>query len=297
MLLSLRRLLISFAVAFAVSAPGAALAVDPTTEECVAANEQSGPLSQAGKLREARANLVRCSAASCPGVVRDDCIKGALQIETALPTIVFEASDLAGNDLSDVRVTMDGQPLADKLTGTAIEVDPGEHVFAFESAAGQHVEKRLVVHQGEKNRREPVVLVAPAGTPAPAEAGPDDRTPGSAGRGLGSQKVIAIGAGAAGAVGVVVGSVLGLVANSRWQQAKTECGAGCAPGTPAQGDASSAHTMAALADVSFVVGAVGLATGAVLWMLAPQNQPSAALRVGPFVARSAAGVTAQWSLP
>jgi hypothetical protein len=55
--------------------------------------------------------------------------------------------------------------------------------------------------------------------------------------------------------------------------------------------------MAALADVSFAVGVVGLATGAVLWVLAPQSKPSAALHVGPFVARSAAGVTAEWSLP
>jgi hypothetical protein len=294
MLLAFRRLPISFAVAFVLSAPGAALAAGPTTEECVAANEQSGPLAHAGKLREARANLLRCSAASCPSVVRDDCIKNATQIDAALPTIVFEARDASGNEVSDVRVAMDGEALADKLTGTAIEVDPGEHVFAFEHA-GQHVEKRLIVHQGEKNRREPVGFGA-AGAVLPTET-PEERTPENTGGGLGSQKVIAIGAGAAGVVGVVVGSVLGLVANSRWEQAKNECGAGCAPGTPARADASSAHTMAALADVSFAVGAVGLATGAVLWVLAPQSKPSTALRVGPFVARSAAGVTAEWSLP
>jgi hypothetical protein len=294
MLLAFRRLPISLAVAFALSAPGAVLAADPTTEECVAANEQSGPLAQAGKLREARANLVRCSAASCPGVVRDDCIKGALQIDAALPTIVFEARDAAGNDLSAVRVTMDGALLADKLNGTAIEVDPGDHAFAFESA-GQRLEKRLIVHQGEKNRREPVVLGGPAAVPPPSDT-PAERPSEGAG-GLGTQRVVAIGAGAAGVVGVVVGSVLGLVASSRWQQAKNECGAGCALGTPAQADASSAHTMAALADVSFTVGAVGLATAAVLWVLAPQSKPSTALHVGPFVARSAAGVTAEWSIP
>jgi hypothetical protein len=295
MLLAFRRLPIPFSVALALSGPGAALAAGPTTEECVAANEQSGPLAHAGKLREARTNLVRCSAASCPGVVRDDCIKGALQIDAALPTIVFEARDAAGNDLSDVRVTMDGEPLADKLNGTAIEVDPGEHLFGFD-AAGQHLEKRLIVHQGEKNRREPLVLGAAAAVPPPTDS-PEDRPHEGAGSGLGPQRIAAIGAGAAGVVGVVVGSVLGLVANSRWDQAKNECGAGCAPGTPAQADASSAHTMAALADVSFAVGAVGLATGAVLWVLAPQSKPATALRLGPFVARSAAGVTAEWSLP
>lgn len=32
-----------------------------------------------------------------------------------MPSLVFEAKDRAGNDLGAVRVTMDGQPLAEKL--------------------------------------------------------------------------------------------------------------------------------------------------------------------------------------
>jgi hypothetical protein len=55
--------------------------------------------------------------------------------------------------------------------------------------------------------------------------------------------------------------------------------------------------MATVANVSFVVGVAGLATGAILWVLAPQAKPATALRVGPFVARSAAGVSAEWSMP
>jgi hypothetical protein len=289
------RLPIALAVAFALVPAGTAFAADPTTEECVAANEKSGPLLHAGKLREARASLLHCSAASCPGVVRDDCIKGATQAEAAVPTIVFEAKDAAGNDLSDVRVTMDGEALAGQLTGTAIEVDPGEHVFAFETA-GQTVQKRLIVHQGEKNRREPIAFGAPAPARSSHDA-PAETTPGSEGKGLGSQRILAIGAGAVGVTGVIAGSVLGLLASSRWQQAKNECGAGCAPGTPAQDDASSAHSMATLANISFAVGAVGLATGAILWVLSPQAKPATALRVAPFVERSGAGVAAAWSLP
>jgi len=54
---------------------------------------------------------------------------------------------------------------------------------------------------------------------------------------------------------------------------------------------------AALDGLSFAVGAVGLATGAILWVLAPQSKPATALRVAPFVERSGAGVAAAWSLP
>jgi hypothetical protein len=291
-----RHLPIPLAVTCAVIAAGGdTFAADPTMQECVAANEKAGPLQQSGKLREARSNLLRCSAGSCPSVVRDDCIKSATQVDAAVPTIVFEAKDAAGNDLIAVRVTMDGEELADKLTGTALDVDPGEHVFVFE-AGGQRIERHLVIHQAEKNRRESVVLdaqTAPAGAASSAVA----EAPPAAASGLGSQKTIALGAGGLGVVGIALGSVLGLLANSKWEQAKTDCGSGCAQGSPAQDEASSAHSMATLANVSFVVGAVALAAGAVLWVLAPRAKPATALRAGPFVASSAAGLSAAWSLP
>jgi hypothetical protein len=271
-----------------------ASAADPTTEECVAANEKAGPLQHAGKLREAHTNLLRCSAASCPGVVRDDCIKSATLIEAALPTIVFEAQDAAGNDLSAVRVTMDGVGLAETLTGTALEVDPGEHDFVFE-AGGQTVEKHMIIHQGEKNRRERVVLGA---SPAPS-AGSASTAPSSEARGggLGLEKTLAIGAGGLGVAGIALGSVLGLLANSKWEQAKTDCGGGCAQGALARDEASSAHSMATLANVSFAVGAVGLAAGVVLWVVAPRPKADGASRAVPSVAISSSGLAAGWSLP
>jgi hypothetical protein len=292
----LRHLTASLAVACAVIAwRGDASAADPTTEECVAANEKAGPLQHSGKLREAHANLLRCSAASCPGVVRDDCIKSATLIETALPTIVFEAKDAAGNDVSAVRVTVDGAGLADQLTGTALEVDPGEHVFVFE-AGGQTVEKRMIIHQGEKNRRERVVLGAPA-APSPGPTAPPEQAPEARGRGLGLEKTLAIGAGGLGVAGIALGSVLGVLANSKWQQAKTDCGAGCAQGATARDEASNAHSMATLANVSFAVGAVALAAGVVLWVVAPHARADGAVRAMPFVATSSGGLTAGWSLP
>ena len=79
----------------------------------------------------------------------------------ALPTIVFEAQDAAGADVGTVVVKMDGQLLAEQLTGAAIEVDPGEHVFTFETNGGS-TEKRLVIYEAEKNRHERILAYAPA---------------------------------------------------------------------------------------------------------------------------------------
>jgi hypothetical protein len=40
-----------------------------------------------------------------------------------------------------------------RLTGTAIGVEPGEHVFKFEREDGKVVEQRVLVVEGDKNRK------------------------------------------------------------------------------------------------------------------------------------------------
>ena len=121
-------------VALTVVAARSADAADPTTAECLSANEASLTARSQQKLRDARAKLLTCAAPSCPRDVRDECTRGINEINAALPTIVFEAKDDAGADLIAVKVTMDGEVLTDHLEGTAIAVDPGAHTFAFESA-------------------------------------------------------------------------------------------------------------------------------------------------------------------
>ena len=62
---------------------------------------------------------------------------------------------------------MDGQPIAERLEGTALSIDPGAHTFTFETAGQANIEKQFVVHEGEKDRRERIVFGAPMVTAAP----------------------------------------------------------------------------------------------------------------------------------
>jgi hypothetical protein len=89
-----------------------------------------------------------------------------------MPTIVLAAQDAAGNDLGTVRVTMDGQPFVDKVDGKPLSLNPGVHHFVFESPGLPSVEKSRVVSQGEKDRRERVVLgnAPPTAVAAPVPA-------------------------------------------------------------------------------------------------------------------------------
>ena len=56
-------------------------------------------------------------------------------MDRAVPSIVFQVKDGAGNDVPGVKITMDGQP-RDEHAGSALTLDPGEHAFTFE-APGQ----------------------------------------------------------------------------------------------------------------------------------------------------------------
>jgi hypothetical protein len=276
------RLLLSVGVlASAVIAGRSARAADPTTGQCLAASESSLTFRNQQKLRDARAQLLICSAASCPADVREECTRRVAEVKAAIPTIVFEAKDADGNDLVAVKVTMDGQPIADRLEGKALAIDPGEHAFSFETAGQASIKKQFVIREGEKDRRERVVLGAPsvAHAPIPAAASaslvtaPPNAPQDSSGpsSGLGTQRVLAIVAAGVGAVGVGVGIAYGLSAMSKHDQANTTCPNPQCPtmnGVTLWNQAVSAGTVST---VGFIVGAVGLAGGATLWFTAPHR--------------------------
>jgi hypothetical protein len=160
--------------------PVTALA-DLTKAQCIEANTKGQDLRRDGKFSSARKELVRCTDPSCPSVVRDDCTRRLDDIDKVQPTIVFIAKDASGKDVSAVKVTMDGQPLADGLDGTELPVDPGRHVFTFAAAGLAPVSMTLVLAAGEKDRREHIVVgggvaTAPVGGATPAAPPPAGRS-------------------------------------------------------------------------------------------------------------------------
>ena len=277
-----------------MSAGRTALAADPTTADCLSASEASLALRNQHRLREARAQIFVCSAASCPPDVRDECIRRAGEVNAAMPTIVFETKDVAGNDLVAVKVTMDGQPLADRLEGTALSIDPGEHTFTFESQGQPLVQKHLVIREGEKNRRERVTIGtksmervtiatpprerATIGTP-PREQVTSGTTSVDKSDGMGTQRILAIAAAGVGIVGVAIGAAYGLDAMSKHDEANKACPNQCTDqnGVNLWNAAVSAGNVST---IGFVVGAVGLLGGATLWFTAKPTSTEAHEQTG-----------------
>src|SRR5271165_2147015 len=91
----------AFVVVTVLGASCRAWADDPTLADCITANESSIALRRQHKLRAARAQLLVCSAASCPEEIRSECVRRVTDVNVAMPTIVFNAKDGSGNDLGD----------------------------------------------------------------------------------------------------------------------------------------------------------------------------------------------------
>jgi hypothetical protein len=264
-----------------------ARAADPTKQECVEANDAAQDLRQSGKLRRAREKLAICASASCPGVVRDDCTQRLAELDSAMPHVVFAAKDGAGNDLMDVKITIDGARLADRLDGSSLKVDPGLHVFVFAWEGHPSVTKKLVLAEHDQGRRE-VVVFGSAETPRLTSASPAAASSGDSGL---PRKAIAFGVGGTGIAGLVVGSIFGAVASSKWSAAKSECGPGCGPMAPAQGDKNTASSDAAISTVAFIVGGVLAAGGVVVYVTAPSGStPGTGMQLAPSIGRDSGGL-------
>jgi hypothetical protein len=248
---------------------------------CIAAAEAAIPLRKQGKLHDALKQLAVCAAAACPGEVKAECAQRIEAIRGAMPTLILAAKDGAGNDLTAAQVTLDGAPLPGALDGRVIDLDPGEHTLRFELAGQPPVEKKIVLRQGEKDRRATVVLGPPPATGAPG-------TPPSAPSSWSTQKTLAVASAGVGVVGVALGAVFGAYAISSQSREKMDCSASSCP-NHAQGveDYDTAQKNATGATVGLVVGGALVATGVVLWLTVPE--PSApdgaprAVRVAPLV--------------
>jgi hypothetical protein len=276
---------------------------DMTKAQCIDANTKGQDLRRDGKLSAAREQLRACAVPSCPALVRDDCTKRLDDLDKAQPTIAFEVKDASGADLSAVKVTVDGKPWTDRLDGTALPVDIGQHVFAFEVEDRPAVSRMLVIMEGEKGRRERVTIpdaarpdhpsaTAPPVAPAPTRPawveGSSAGKPASSGAGMGTQRILGLVAGGVGVAGIGVASTFGALAFSEKSREQNDCRSSVSctnAGYPrALDDRSTGVTDALISTVAFIAGGVLLVGGGVLFLAGGRSpEPAPAIAVVPAV--------------
>jgi hypothetical protein len=282
---------------------------------CIAASEKEVGLRKTGKLQDALKELAVCAAATCSTEVNAECTRRIGEVKAALPTVVVRATDAAGNDLTDVKVTLDGVPFASTLDGRAIPVDPGKHLLRFESAGKPPLERTLLFGEGEKDRRvtvvlgesgaspvepapaAPVVVPPPASgnEPAPAVA-PANPSASPHGGGVRSAGFVVGGVGIA---GLLAGGILGGLAISKVSSAKGECNPNCSANInpAATQDMQTAGTFADASTGLLVAGGVLAAAGVVMVLVGgARKEGASALWIAPVVTAQGGslGVTGVW---
>jgi hypothetical protein len=298
-----RLLAASMAFLSMASVASAAIA-DVTKRQCVDANTQAQSLRRDGKLDAARAQLQRCGQSACPAMVRADCARRLDDLENAQPTIIFDVRDGSGHDLIDVRVTVDGRPLADRLDGKALRIDPGAHAFAFTATDQPPVTQTFVIRESEKERRERIVMGSPPARSPASPGGPSDSLVGApssspedaTSSGLGGQRTLGLVMGGVGIAGLGVGTIFGLLASSAWNRAKSACGGDtshCSNVSVADADSSTMQTDGTVSTTAFVAGGVLLVAGTIVFLTGghhAEREPTPGVAVVPDVGRGQGGV-------
>ena len=210
----------AFALTAALVASSAPAFASPSKEECLDANAQGQNLRREGKFSSARQSLRACADSACPAVLKTDCIKRLDELDAAQPTLVLEIKDSTGVDVAQVVVKLDGTEVDASRRGAALPLDPGQHTFVFEAPGKTSVSRTFVVTEGERGRRERVVLestvIGPAPRPAPrlalaGESAPPPRRQEEP-TGLGTRRTIALAMGGVGIAGLAAGTVFGVLA-------------------------------------------------------------------------------------
>ena len=258
--------------AIATTLAAAPALADPDARACIGANEQSIAHRDRHELLAARERLVVCSDASCPREIRAECERRLAELAAEIPTVVFAAKDGRGDDLAEVSVFVDGTRAATRLDGVPVALDPGEHVFRFDSGGGS-VEARAVVREGEKDRSIRVVFPLPAEPP---------RAPPSPPRRNSSVRAAGVAVASVGLAGLVVGAVFGGLATAAWSRSQTECRtyADCADPASAIRDHDDARLFATVSTVTLIAGSVLVAAGAVTFFVAPVVTPGKRVTAG-----------------
>lgn len=231
---------------------------------CLSSHSEGQVLRMSAKLLESRDAFMKCSASHCPNQIQRDCINWLEQIQLQIPSVGFRVT-ADGTSRADVKVYIDDKLVLDRLSGKAIDLNPGPHDLRVELEPYEPFKQLLVVSEGDKFRVVEVAFM----TPKPVQpAAPMEPTPAETHRPVPLATYIFGGVGIAAAIG---GTALGLNAMSlRSDMERPIEQGGCAP--RCREDAVNTLKQRALfADISWGVSAASLVTASVFYFLRPER--------------------------
>jgi hypothetical protein len=191
-----------------------------------------------------------------------------------LPRILVKVAD---GEPAGLVVTRDGVALDATIFGSAIPVDPGDHVLDATAPGVKDRFRRMVTTVAGETVEVDVPVLGAAAAPAPETPTPaDGGSEAHPGRRLAG--IVAMGGG--GAL-VVTSLILGAVAKSTYNGAVSKYCDGGHCFAAAEQPISSAKSTATAATILMVVGGAAVATGAVLFLISPRHEQQTAAWIAP----------------
>ena len=268
-----------------------ALVRAPTSAACWAR-----ALEGLGRLIEARDEFLEAAhfpaSADEPGVfsnARTLSRAEADRLAKRIPTVTLIVQ--GPSDPSRLRVNIDGASVAVETALLPRKVNPGPHSVTVVSRGFEPTTVDVSVAEAE-DRRVEVTLHAIEAQPSAAKASPvpgsePATTAGTAG--VRAPPTSAIVAGSIGFVGLVMGVATGLAATSKHSTLSGECSGNTCPPS-ARGDLDSFHSLRTWSTVGYLLGGLGIAGGAVLWLIAPPA-PSSGPTIGVWLGPTSTGLS------
>jgi hypothetical protein len=258
----------------ALSLPAAPAQAADEKKACIASYEQAQQLRSESKLRAAREQLLVCARDVCPAALKGDCVTWLGEVDSSIPSVVVDAKDKAGKETINIKVSIDGKTIAEKLDGKSIQVDPGVHTFKYELAGASPIEEQVVIRQGEKNRRL-TISFAPkeSATPAASSSAPS----GTSGDGVildsdkaASSPYLGYALAGVGVLGVGAGAFFWLTGKSAENKLRDQ---NCKPAC-SQDEVDSIKTKYLIGDIAMGVGVVAIGVGTVLILTSGSSSSS-----------------------
>ena len=313
---------VAFAFAWAVCAPPSSAAADdsaaaqalfdqakkamadrrydeacPKFEESLRLQEALGTLlnlaecfERQGKLASAWSRFLEVSSKARAAGQADRARIGHDRAASLAPRLANIAIDVpSGSRVDGLEVRRDTTVVGSPEWGAPIPADPGTHTISASAPGRKPWSQTITIGDSATTTHVavPELELAPESPspPSPPVSPTLGGTPEQAAPRLGGMKIVAIAAAGVGVVGVGVGTAFGILSISKHNAASSACPSNPCHTPDGQNLWADAVTFGNVSTIGFIVGGVGLAAGAVMWVVAPKpaepNAPVAKLAVGP----------------
>lgn len=231
---------------------------------CLDNHTQGQQSRRDGKLLESRDSFRACSATGCPSEIIRDCLGWLEEVEKQLPSVSISVM-ADGVSRVDAQVYIDDVLVLEKLSGRALDVNPGPHRLRVVLPPFAPFEEQVVFAEGDRFRVLDVKFNSPRGATDPLATTTQAATP------LDSEpyRPVPIATYVFGGIGIaaaISGGAWGISNVALRSDMEDQCSPNC---TDKSIDVLKQRAL--IADISWGVSIVSLATAATIYFLRPEE--------------------------